>query len=54
LAGAGAGVDELRIHAVGLSDSQPVAPNDTEVNRAQNRRVVITVAQPAPSGTSTP
>ena len=43
-AGAGAG----RIHAVGLGQTGPVAANDTDAHRAQNRRVVITVDRPGP------
>ncbi len=33
--------DGARLKAEGLADSQPVAPNDSEANRARNRRVVI-------------
>ena len=33
------GIDGARIEAVGLGDQQPVAPNDTEEGRAQNRRI---------------
>lgn len=33
--------DPARLKAEGLADSQPVAPNDSEANRARNRRVVI-------------
>jgi type VI secretion system protein ImpK len=33
--------DQARLKAEGLADSQPVAPNDSEANRARNRRVVI-------------
>jgi flagellar motor protein MotB len=44
----GAGVAEYRIHSVGLGDARPVAPNDTEPNRALNRRVVIIVDRPGP------
>jgi len=35
------GTDPARIKAEGLSDSQPIAPNDSEANRARNRRVEI-------------
>jgi flagellar motor protein MotB len=31
------------IEYVGYKDKKPVAPNDSEQNRAQNRRVEITV-----------
>ena len=33
--------DPARLKAEGLADSQPVAANDSEANRARNRRVVI-------------
>jgi type VI secretion system protein ImpK len=33
--------DPRRLKAEGLADSEPVAPNDSEANRARNRRVVI-------------
>ncbi len=33
------GIDESRIEAVGFGDQQPVASNDTEEGRAQNRRI---------------
>jgi type VI secretion system protein ImpK len=33
--------DQVRLKAEGLADSQPVAPNDSEANRARNRRVLI-------------
>ena len=35
----GRGVRAGRIQWVGLGDTQPVAPNDTEDNRAKNRRI---------------
>lgn len=35
------GIDRNRIHAVGYGSSRPLAPNDTEANRAKNRRVEI-------------
>jgi outer membrane protein OmpA-like peptidoglycan-associated protein len=37
------GVAPARITAEGLGESQPVAPNDTEAGRAQNRRVELKV-----------
>ena len=43
-----AGVAAGRIHSVGLGESQFVAPNDTDANRALNRRVVIIVDRPGP------
>lgn len=33
------GIDESRLESDGLGESQPVAPNDTPVNKALNRRV---------------
>jgi type VI secretion system protein ImpK len=33
--------DAGRLRAEGLADSQPIAPNDTAVNRTKNRRVTI-------------
>lgn len=38
-----AGIDTGRIQAVGRGPDQPVAPNDTEPNRAKNRRVEMRV-----------
>jgi type VI secretion system protein ImpK len=48
-----------RITAEGRADSEPLAPNDSEVNRAKNRRVEITLlvaapAAPAPASQATP
>lgn len=43
-----AGVAGGRIHSVGLGQTQPVAPNNNEANRAQNRRVVVIVDRPGP------
>ena len=39
------GVAPERLAAVGYGEFQPVAPNDTEAGRAQNRRVAIMVAK---------
>jgi type VI secretion system protein ImpK len=33
--------DPKRVAAEGKADAEPVAPNDTDANRAKNRRVVI-------------
>jgi OOP family OmpA-OmpF porin len=33
------GIDGSRVEAVGYGDTQPVASNDTEEGRAQNRRI---------------
>jgi OOP family OmpA-OmpF porin len=37
------GVAATRIEAVGYGDTRPIAPNDTEVNRAKNRRIEFRV-----------
>jgi len=39
--------DPKRLTAEGKGESEPVAPNDTDANRAKNRRVTITL-KPAP------
>jgi outer membrane protein OmpA-like peptidoglycan-associated protein len=36
------GIDGGRVEAVGYGDTQPVAPNDTEAGRQQNRRIEAT------------
>ncbi|MDX2285315.1 MAG: OmpA family protein [Bacteroidia bacterium] len=38
-----AGIDEGRILTVGYGEERPVSPNDTETNRAKNRRVEMRV-----------
>ena len=43
-----AGVSSGRIHRVGRGETNFVAANDTEANRAQNRRVVIIIDRPGP------
>lgn len=42
---AGKGVAPERLAAVGYGEFQPLASNDTEVGRAQNRRVAVMVAK---------
>lgn len=37
------GVDASRIRAVGYGDTRPVAPNNSEANRAKNRRIEFKV-----------
>ena len=37
------GIDKARIQTVGYGGARPVAPNDTEENRAKNRRVEIRI-----------
>ena len=39
------GVEESRITAVGYGESQPIATNDTEEGRAQNRRVELRIIE---------
>ena len=36
-------IDPERLSAVGFADTRPLAPNDTPENRAQNRRVEISI-----------
>jgi outer membrane protein OmpA-like peptidoglycan-associated protein len=38
------GIDAGRLVAVGYGDKQPVAPNDSQANRARNRRIELTVS----------
>jgi outer membrane protein OmpA-like peptidoglycan-associated protein len=45
------GIDARRLVAVGYGDKRPVAPNDTQANRARNRRIELNVtarAEPLP------
>ncbi|AKF03273.1 OmpA family protein [Sandaracinus amylolyticus] len=35
------GIDAGRVEAIGVGDAEPVAPNDTEEGRAQNRRIEV-------------
>jgi chemotaxis protein MotB len=37
------GIDPRRIEAQGFADTRPVAPNDSDGNRALNRRIEIEV-----------
>lgn len=41
-----AGVPVERLRAEGRADGEPVAPNDSEANRSQNRRVEVTLLLP--------
>ena len=36
------GIDGSRIQAIGYGDERPIAPNDTEAGRQQNRRIEVT------------
>lgn len=40
-----AGIEDARLESVGLGLSKPVAPNETEIGRAQNRRVELVKKQ---------
>lgn len=40
--------DHLRLQVRGLADTQPLGPNDTEAQRATNRRVEISILQGDP------
>ncbi len=40
------GVEAARIRAVGYGDTRPIAPNDTQENRAKNRRIEFSVKIP--------
>ncbi|NQV46584.1 MAG: OmpA family protein [Rhodospirillaceae bacterium] len=42
-------IDAGRLGAIGYADSRPLALNDTEDNRAGNRRVEIIITKPPPS-----
>lgn len=42
-----AGIRPRRLHAVGMADTQPIAGNDTETGRAENRRVDLVLELPA-------
>jgi chemotaxis protein MotB len=44
------GVNPNVISAKGFGDTHPVAPNDSAANRAQNRRIVITMQGPGAAG----
>lgn len=39
------GISRKRVQAVGYGPDNPVAPNDTEENRAKNRRVEVTILE---------
>ena len=38
---AGKGIDIKRLKATGFGSEKPIKPNDTEENKAQNRRVEL-------------
>ena len=42
------GVDPTRLSAVGFGENRPIAANDSDEGRAENRRVVIVVRSAAP------
>ncbi len=39
----GQGITQQRLMTIGAGESRPVASNDTEAGRAQNRRVEMTI-----------
>jgi len=44
------GVNGERIVAVGVADSDPLLPNDTEEHRVRNRRIQVILDSPRPAG----
>jgi chemotaxis protein MotB len=44
------GINPNMISAKGFGDTHPVSPNDTPANRAQNRRIVVTMQGPGAPG----
>ncbi len=44
------GVNPNIISAKGFGDTHPISPNDTPANRAQNRRIVVTMQGPGAPG----
>lgn len=42
----GAGIAEQRVFAVGYGETQPIADNETEEGRAQNRRIIFRLGPP--------
>ncbi len=40
-------VDPNRLTSSGFADTRPIVPNDSDVHRASNRRVVVTISAPA-------
>lgn len=39
----GVGLSPVRMHAIGYGEYRPIAPNDTDENRAKNRRIEINI-----------
>jgi chemotaxis protein MotB len=37
-------MDPARLEAKGYADTQPLAPNDTDLNRLRNRRIEIEIS----------
>lgn len=44
------GIDPARLSAVSYADQKPLAPNDSEENRARNRRIEILIVMKDPAG----
>lgn len=49
-----AGIDPKRLIAAGYGEQRPVAPNDTDANRAQNRRIEISLVAPEAASSAMP
>ena len=47
------GISSARLSAIGMGEGQPVADNDTQSGRQQNRRVVAVIENPPPATAST-
>ena len=47
------GISATRLTAVGMGENQPVADNDTQAGRQQNRRVVAVIENPPPVAAAT-
>lgn len=43
------GLDQKRFRAISFGDTQPIAPNNTELNRSKNRRVSLLIEHTKPA-----
>jgi outer membrane protein OmpA-like peptidoglycan-associated protein len=48
------GVDGSRVKSTGMGEDMPVATNNTEAGRQQNRRVEIIISNPTPTAAASP